>query len=241
MPQVITARTMLAANEKIAGEIRRTLATLQLRTLNLMGAPGTGKTALLERSIERLRGKLAFGVIAGDSASGVDAARIEAAGAQAVQINTQQTSHLEAYMVLDALERLDLACVELLVIENVGNLICPVAWNLGEDQRVVVMNVAGGDETPVKYPAAFATAQGVVLNMLDLLPHVDCDLEKVRRQIAEINPRLRVFEVSCRTALGLDRWCAWLLRFARGEEEALTVPSSPPYHPGPGTGIGCSR
>src|SRR5690242_11726307 len=106
MPQVITARNLLAANEKIAEEIRCTLATLQLHTLNLMGAPGSGKTALLERSIERLRGKLAVGVIAGDSVGGVDAARIEAAGARAVQINTQETGHLEAYMVLDALERL---------------------------------------------------------------------------------------------------------------------------------------
>lgn len=237
MPQVITARTMLAANEKIAGEIRRTLATLQLRTLNLIGAPGAGKTALLERSIERLQGKLAFGVIAGDSTGRVDAARIEAAGARAVQINTEQLGHLEAYMVLDALERLDLAHVELLVIENVGNLICPTAWNLGEDQRVVVMNVSGGDETPAKYPAAFATAQGVVLNKMDLLPHVDCDLEKVQRQIGEINPRLRIFEVSCRMALGLDRWCAWLQRFARGEEEALAVPAlRPSTRSGSGTG-----
>lgn len=233
MPQVISARNMLAANEKIAGEIRQTLTTLQVHTLNLMGAPGVGKTALLERSIERLRGKVAFGVIAGDSAGGVDAARVEVAGALAVQINTQQMGHLEAYMVLDALERLDLAHIDLLVIENVGDLICPAAWDLGEDQRVVVMNVAGGDETPMKYPGMFAAAQGVVLNKLDLLPYVDCDLAKIRRLLDEINPSLRMFGISCRTSTGLDAWCEWLVRFARAE--ALAAPSLRPLaHPEPG-------
>lgn len=228
MPRIMTVRNMLAANETIAGEIQRTLSTLQLRTLNLMGSPGAGKTTLLERSIERLREKLTLGVIAGDSATSVDAARIEAAGAKAVQINTQGSGHLEAYMILEALERLDLAHIDLLVIENVGNLICPAAWKLGEDQRMVVMNIADGDETPAKYPELFATAQGVVLNKLDLLPHVDYDLEKVRRLISGIDARLRVFEVSCLTGTGLDGWCEWLVRFARGEMEAPSLLAPPP-------------
>ncbi len=222
MPQVITAQNIPAPDELIAGEIQRTLTTLQLRTLNLMGSPGTGKTALLERSIERLRGKLTFGVIAGDCAASVDAARIEAAGAQAVQINTQGMCHLEAQMVLQALERLDLAHIELLVIENVGNLICPALWNLGEDGRVVVMNIAEGDDTPAKHPEILAAAQGVVLNKLDLLPHVDYDLEKVRRLLREINPRLHTFEVSCRAGTGLDAWCEWLVSFARGGLETAS-------------------
>jgi hydrogenase nickel incorporation protein HypB len=223
MPRIMTVQNMLAANETIASEIQRTLSTLQVRTLNLMGSPGAGKTTLLERSIERLREKLAIGVIAGDSAASVDAARIEAAGAQAVQINTQGSSHLEAYMILEALEKLDLAHLDVLVIENVGNLICPAAWNLGEDQRVVVANIADGDETPAKYPELFATAQGVVLNKLDLLPHVDYDLEKVRRLISGIDVRLRTFEVSCLTGAGLDRWCEWLVRFAHGGMEVSSL------------------
>ncbi|HEY1348585.1 MAG TPA: hydrogenase nickel incorporation protein HypB [Ktedonobacteraceae bacterium] len=231
MPQVVTARNLLAANEKIAGEIRRTLATLQVHMLNLMGAPGAGKTALLEQSIERLRGKLAFGVIAGDCAGGVDAARLEAVGARTVQINTQGRGHLEAYMVLDALERLDLAHVDMLVIENVGNLICPATWTLGEDQRVVVMDVAQGDDTPTKYPGMFAATQGVVVSKLDLLPYVDCDLEKVRRLMDEINLRLRVFGVSCRTSVGLDEWCTWLVRIAHGETPGGTIRGQ--RHPGP--------
>jgi hydrogenase nickel incorporation protein HypB len=217
MPRIMTVQNMLAANETIAGGIRRTLSTLQLRTLNLVGSPGAGKTTLLERSIERLREKLTLGVIAGDSATSMDAARIEAVGAQAVQVNTQGTSHLEAYMVLEALEKLDLAHIDVLVIENVGDLICPAAWNIGEDQRVVVMNIADGDETPAKYPELFATAQGVVLNKLDLLPHVEYDLEKVRRLLGKINPLLHIFEVSCWTGDGLDAWCEWLVGFAHGE------------------------
>src|SRR5581483_5883940 len=226
MPQVIAAQNISSPNELIAGEIQRTLATLQLRTLNLMGSPGAGKTALLECSIERLRGKLMLGVIAGDSATSVDAARLEATGAQAVQINTQGTGHLEARMILAALERLDLAHIELLAIENVGNLICPVTWNLGEDQRVVVMNVTEGDDTPAKYPETLAAAQGVVLNKLDLLPHVDYNLEKARSLIRDVNPRLRVFEVSCRAGTGLDAWCDWLMTFARAGMEAASTPAA---------------
>lgn len=121
-------------------------------------------------------------------------------------------------MVLDALAKIELSQIELLIIENIGNLVCPAAWKLGEDLRVVVMSVAEGDDKPAKYPQMFATAQVLVLNKLDLLPYVDYDLEKVKRQVFAINPHLRVFEVSCRTGVGLDAWCEWLVDFARGEK-----------------------
>jgi len=218
MPQVTIAQNILAPNETIATEIQQTLTTLHIRTLNIMSSPGSGKTTLLERSIERLRGKLNIGVIEGDIETSADAERIEAAGAQTVQINTQGACHLEAHMILDTLTKRDLPQIELLIIENIGNLVCPAAWKLGEDLRVVVMSVAEGDDKPAKYPQMFATAQVLVLNKLDLLPYVDYDIEKVKQQVFAINPNLRIFELSCRTGEGLDAWYQWLVGFARGEQ-----------------------
>ena len=217
MPRVTIAQNILAPNGTIAAEIRHTLAARQMRALNIMSSPGAGKTTLLERTIERLRTRLRIGVIEGDIETSADAERIEAAGAATVQINTRGACHLEAHMIRDALAEIDLADLDLLVIENIGNLVCPAAWHLGEDQRVVVMSVAEGDDKPAKYPQMFASAQVLILNKLDLLPYVDYDLAKVKRQVLAINPHLRIFEMSCRTGLGLDAWCAWLVEFARGE------------------------
>jgi hydrogenase nickel incorporation protein HypB len=170
----------------------------------------------VERTIERLRGRLGIGVIEGDVETSADAERIEAAGAETVQINTQGACHLEAHMIRDALTHIDLADMDLLVIENVGNLVCPAAWDLGEDLRVVVVSTTEGDDKPAKYPQMFAISQVMVVNKLDLLPYVNYDLQKVRRQALAINPNLRIFEVSCRTGEGLEAWCDWLITFSRG-------------------------
>ena len=217
MPRVTIAQHMLAPNEAVAAEIQQSLATLQIRTLNLMSSPGAGKTTLLEQTIARLQGRLNLGVIEGDIETSADAERIEAAGAETVQINTRGACHLEAHMVRDALKEMHLAHLDLLVIENIGNLVCPAAWNLGEDLRAVVMSTTEGDDKPAKYPQMFSVAQVLVLNKLDLLPYVDYNVEKVRRQVFAINPHLRIFETSCRTGEGLDKWCEWLVAFARGE------------------------
>lgn len=217
MPRVTIAQHILAPNETIAEEVRQTLATRQIRALNLMSSPGSGKTTLLERSIACLRGRLSIGVIEGDIETSADAERIEAAGAATVQINTRGACHLEAHMIRDALAEIDLEPLDLLVIENIGNLVCPAAWHLGEDLRVVVMSVAEGDDKPAKYPQMFAVAQVLILNKLDLLPYVDYDLAKVKRQVLAINPHLRIFELSCRTGEGLEAWCEWCVEFARGE------------------------
>lgn len=219
MPRVTIAQNILAPNEAIATEIRHILSARQLRLLNIMSSPGAGKTTLLERTIERLRGSLKLGVIEGDIETSADAERIEATGAATVQINTRGVCHLEAHMIRDALEELDLTLPDLLVIENIGNLVCPAAWNLGEDLRVVVMSTTEGDDKPAKYPQIFAVAHVLILNKLDLLPYVGYDLEKVKQQVFAINPRLRLFEMSCQTGEGLDPWCAWLTAFARGEME----------------------
>lgn len=218
MPRVTIARHILAPNESIAKEIQQQLGERRLHMLNIMSSPGAGKTTLLERSIALLQKRLSIGVIEGDIETSADAERIEAAGAQTVQINTKGTCHLEAHMVLDALAQMELSQIDLLVIENIGNLVCPAAWKLGEDQRVVVMSIAEGDDKPAKYPQMFATAQVLLFNKLDLLPYVDYDLEKVQRQVLAINPDIRIFKVSCRTGEGLDGWCDWLLEFARGEQ-----------------------
>ncbi len=218
MPKLTIAQNILAANDTYAAGIRQLLAPRGIRSINFMSSPGAGKTTLLERTIRRLRVKLQIGVIEGDIETSADAERIEAAGAsETCQINTRGNCHLEAHMVQAALDQFDLDRVQLLIIENIGNLICPNAWDLGEDLRVVITSTTEGDEKPAKYPQMFADAQVVVINKLDLLPYVDYDLEKVRRQVLALNPHLRIFELSCRTEEGLDGWCEWLENFARGE------------------------
>jgi hydrogenase nickel incorporation protein HypB len=213
VPKVTIAQNILAANDTIALQVQQLLTAHNVRTINLMSSPGAGKTTLLERTIERLHTELGIGVIEGDIETSADAERIEAAGAETVQINTRGACHLEAHMIRDALEQMELEKVQLLFIENIGNLVCPADWNLGEEMRVVVVSTAEGDEKPAKYPQMFAVSQVMVINKLDLLPYVDYDLQKVRKQALAINPHLRIFEVSCRTGEGLDTWCDWLLSF----------------------------
>ena len=213
MPKVTIAQNILAVNEQVAQEIRQELAAQGIRTMNFMSSPGAGKTALLERTIERLRGRLDIGVIEGDVETSADAERIEAAGAQTVQINTRGACHLEAHMIRAALAEIELAKIDLLIIENIGNLVCPAGWDLGEDLRIVVVSTTEGDDKPAKYPHMFAAADVMVMNKLDLLPYVDYNMQKVRRQALAINPHLRIFELSCRTGDGLDAWCDWLNTF----------------------------
>jgi hydrogenase nickel incorporation protein HypB len=216
MPKITIAQNILAANDTIAQDIHQILTTRGIRTINIMSSPGAGKTTLLERTIERLRGQLEVGVIEGDIETGNDAVRIEAAGAETVQINTRGACHLEAHMVQDALKDMNLTGMGLLFIENIGNLVCPAAWDLGEDIRIVIASTTEGDDKPAKYPQMFAISQIMVVNKIDLLPYVDYSLDKVRRQALAINPNLRIFEVSCRTGEGLDAWCEWLMAFAHG-------------------------
>lgn len=217
MPKVTIAQNILAANDTIAQEVQELLSAHGISTINMMSSPGAGKTTLLERTIELLRGRLGIGVIEGDIETSADAERIETAGAETVQINTRGACHLEAHMISAALAELDLTRVSLLFIENIGNLVCPSAWNLGENIRVVVASTTEGDDKPAKYPQMFAVSQVMVVNKLDLLPYVDYDLEKVKRQALAINPQLRIFEVSCRTGAGLDAWCEWLVAFTKGK------------------------
>ncbi|MEO8955374.1 MAG: hydrogenase nickel incorporation protein HypB [Ktedonobacteraceae bacterium] len=219
MPKVTIAQNILAVNDTVAQEIQQMLTARGIRTINIMSSPGAGKTTLLERTLVRLRGRVGIGVIEGDIETAADAERIEATGAETVQINTRGACHLEAHMIRDALAEMDLSRIELLVIENIGNLVCPSSWNLGEDLRIVLASTTEGDDKPAKYPQMFAASQVMVINKLDLLPYVDYDVEKVKRQALAINPHLRIFELSCRNGEGLDAWCDWLLTFVGSKIE----------------------
>ena len=218
MPKVTIAQNILAVNDSIAEEIQQMLTARGIRGINMMSSPGAGKTTLLERTLLRLQGRIGIGVIEGDIETSADAERIEATGAETVQINTRGACHLEAHMIRDALAAMDLSHLDLLIIENIGNLVCPSFWNLGEELRIVLVSTTEGDDKPAKYPQMFATSQVLVINKLDLLPYVDYDLAKVKQHALAINPHLHIFELSCRSGEGLDAWCDWLLTFVRREK-----------------------
>jgi hydrogenase nickel incorporation protein HypB len=210
MPRVAIIKNILAANDTVAQEIHQTLDSRGICSLNLMSSPGSGKTTLLEKTIARLNGEARIGVIEGDIMTTADAERVERAGAQAVQIETQGTCHLEAHMVQSALAEMDLERVDLLMIENIGNLVCPADWNLGEDRRVIIISVTEGDDKPAKYPQMFSVADVLIINKIDLLPYVDFDCARVREYVQAIRPGIQIFETSARTGEGMDEWIAWI-------------------------------
>jgi len=217
--KISIAQRVLAVNDDVAAEIHAQLARRSIRCINMMSSAGAGKTSLLEESIRRLRGRLAVGVIEGDIETTADAERIAAAGGESVQIVTRGNCHLEATMVRDALSQLDLDRIDLLVIENIGNLVCPAEWKLGEDVKVVVASTTEGDDKPAKYPQMFAASQVMVVNKIDLLPYVSYDLQRVKEFASRVNPALKFFELSCRTGEGMDAWCDWLVDFAAGGKD----------------------
>jgi hydrogenase nickel incorporation protein HypB len=174
-----------------------------------MSGPGAGKTSVLEKTLTPPAG-LRIGVIEGDIAGSDDAERIARCGAPVVQINTGGACHLDANMIYEVLGELPLQELDLLVIENVGNLVCPAEFNLGENLKVMVLSIAEGHDKPLKYPLMFQESSALILNKIDLAPYLDVDLEKIRRDASLLNPRLKIFEVSCRTGQGLPEWVAWL-------------------------------
>ena len=203
-------RDVLARNDRLAARNRGWLAGRGAFALNLMSSPGAGKTTLLERTIRDLAGRIPIAVIEGDQATTRDADRIRAAGARAVQINTGKTCHLDAAMVGRALADLDPAPGTMVAVENVGNLVCPALFDLGEQARVVVMSVTEGDDKPIKYPHMFRAGDVLVVNKVDLLPHVDFDVARCLDLAQQVNPRLRVLRVSATRGDGLAAWYDWL-------------------------------
>lgn len=208
---------ILAKNNAYAAENRAAFAARGILALNLLSSPGSGKTSLLVRSIERLAGKLPVAVIEGDQATANDADRIRATGAPAIQINTGKGCHLDAHMVGHALERLEPPAGGILFIENVGNLVCPAAFDLGEAHKVVVLSVTEGEDKPLKYPDMFHAADLVLLNKIDLLPYVDFDVAKALEAARLVNPKVKMLQISARSGEGLDAWIDWLLASRRRE------------------------
>jgi hydrogenase nickel incorporation protein HypB len=203
-------RDILAENDRLALGNRARFADAGVLALNLISSPGSGKTTLLTRSIETLGASVPVAVIEGDQQTSNDADRIRAAGAPAVQINTGKGCHLDAHMVGHACDQLPLSRGGVLFIENVGNLVCPTAFDLGEAAKVAIVSVTEGDEKPLKYPDLFAAARLVLINKIDLLPHLESDIRVLTANARRVNPAVEVLTLSARTGEGMDAWLAWL-------------------------------
>jgi len=212
MSIVTIERKVLEKNDAIAAENRALFESHHLFVINLVSSPGAGKTRLLERTLERLKDRVALGVIEGDVQTDLDARRVARYGAPVVQIVTNGACHLDAGMVRDAAAKMDLDTLDGLIIENVGNLVCPAAYDLGEATKVVLLSTTEGEDKPLKYPAMFRNASVLVITKMDLAPYLHADIEQLKRHALWINPDLQIFETSCESGDGLPAWCDWLVR-----------------------------
>jgi hydrogenase nickel incorporation protein HypB len=201
---------ILEANDRIAAENRKLFNKAGVYVINLMSAPGAGKTSLIERTITELHRKLRIGVIEGDIAGTGDAQRIEKFGIPVIQINTGSACHLDANMINEAIVDLPLKDLDLLIVENVGNLVCPAEFKVGEDMKVMILSITEGDDKPLKYPLMFQESSALILNKIDLLSYTNADLEKIKKDSLSLNPNLKIFEVSCKTGQGIAEWTEWL-------------------------------
>ncbi len=211
MPQNIpVVERILSANERLAEENRAVIDAAGLFAINVMASPGAGKTSLIEQTVHALQGKVRVGMINGDIATSLDADRAAAAGAAAVQINTGGECHLDAVMLHQALGSLDLQSIDLLIVENVGNLVCPAGFALGTHKSVLVASIPEGDDKPYKYPGMYRGVDAVVINKIDLLPYVDFRMDYFRKGIQALNPGVVEFPLSCRSGEGMQAWLDWL-------------------------------
>ncbi len=217
--KVITVgEDILGANEEKARANKSRLDRHGVLTINIMSSPGAGKTSLILSTIKHMKEKARMAVIEGDVASSIDADKINEMGIPVVQINTAGGCHLDANMVESALNGLPLEDTDLLFIENVGNLICPNAFALGEDKRVMISSLPEGDDKPYKYPAMFADSDVVLLNKIDLQPHLDFNVDGFKKTVTGLNPDVIIFSVSCKTGAGMEAWFAWLESAVKGKK-----------------------
>jgi len=208
--KVKVVTNILEANDRIADENRRIFQESGIYVINMMSGPGAGKTSLLVRTIQEMQQKVKIGVIEGDIAGTDDAERIDRLGVPVVQINTGGGCHLDANMIREVLPDMPLNDLDLLIIENVGNLVCPAEFKVGEDMKVMLLSVAEGHDKPLKYPLMFQESSALLLNKIDLLPYIDVDMAKIRKDSLSLNPKLKIFEVSCKTGQGISEWAQWL-------------------------------
>lgn len=211
-------KKILIANEEYALKNSRLLAKQKKLCLNMISSPGSGKTTILVRTINELKNKLKIGVIEGDIRTDLDAQRILATDAPAIQIETDGSCHLSAAQVSEALDKLGINELDLIFIENVGNLVCPSAFELGENGKVVVLSVAEGDDKPIKYPGIFAKSKVLLINKIDMLQtgvQDDFDIERVKTDTRKLNKDIEIFEISAKTGQGMKNWCDWLIKVAK--------------------------
>jgi hydrogenase nickel incorporation protein HypB len=209
--RVEVVEKILSANDQLAVENRKVLNDAGVYALNMMASPGAGKTSLIEATIRGLSERYELGVIDGDVATSIDADRAAQAGAQAVQVNTGGECHLDAVMLKGALAQMDLGAIRLLIVENVGNLICPASFQLGTHTSVLIASVPEGDDKPYKYPGMYRGVDALVINKTDLLPYVEFKMDYFREGVEALNPGLVTFPLSCRTGEGIEAWLAWLV------------------------------
>jgi len=214
MKKIDIGKKILTENEKYALENLLFFAKKKKLCLNIISSPGSGKTTILARTINELKGKIKIGVIEGDIQTDIDAKRIRATDAPAVQINTEGACHLSAAQISDALKQLPVDDLDLILIENVGNLVCPSAFELGESGKIVVLSVPEGDDKPAKYPAIFAKSKVLLINKIDLLDggQVDFDIERAKADACRLNKAIEIFPISARRGDGMAQWCDWLVK-----------------------------
>lgn len=218
MRKIEVVQNVLEANETIANRNQQLLDKHNVFVINIMSAPGAGKTSLILQIMRKLKDKLNIGVIEGDVASTVDAEKVQNEAKTVVQINTRnmpESCSLMAVMVESALKDMPLDNLDLVLIENLGNLICPAEFTLGEHKRVLIASLSEGDDKPIKYPLIFVDADAVIINKMDLLSHVDFDIAAFRRSVSGLNPDAEVFQISCKTGEGTEEWCSWILNQTR--------------------------
>ena len=203
---------ILSANDRIAQRNRAMLDELGVFAINIMASPGAGKTSFILKTLEALHGRLKLGVIEGDLATSIDAERAMAAGLPAVQINTGGECHLDAVMLADALPALPLKDLNLVVVENVGNLVCPANFQIGTHLNVLIASIPEGDDKPYKYPSMYRGMQALIINKIDLLPYVPFDMDYFKKGVEVLNPGVQVFPVSCKTGENMDAWVDWLVK-----------------------------
>lgn len=219
--KVKMVQNILSNNDELAAHNRDCFETAGVLAVNVMASPGAGKTSLIVKTIEELNGRARIGVIEGDIAGRIDTEKVLAAGAaDAVQINTGGSCHLEANMIQQALNSLDLAALDIVFVENVGNLVCPTHWALGEQLKLCILSTPEGHDKPVKYPELFAASDAIVLSKMDLIDLVGFELDFFYESVRALNQRAPVFELSCRTGQGVDAWLNWLM----GERTAVFRP-----------------